>query len=169
MPVIIEIKASCPDPEQARMILSELKAEHKGTDHQIDTYFNVKEGRLKLREGNIENNLIFYKRNDQSGPKRSDVILFPGGQDPNLKNILREVLGIMIVVDKQRDIYFIENVKFHIDEVRDLGNFIEIEAIGESGDEDALDKQCKHFMEVLNISSDQLLSVSYSDLLLKKE
>jgi len=60
MPVIIEIKASCPDPEQARMILSELKAEHKGTDHQIDTYFNVKEGRLKLREGNIENNLIFY-------------------------------------------------------------------------------------------------------------
>ena len=35
-----------------------------GEDHQVDTYFNVAVGRLKLREGNIENALIHYERED---------------------------------------------------------------------------------------------------------
>jgi len=168
MPVNIEIKAHCPNPEKAAEILNGLKAMHKGTDHQIDTYFLVKEGRLKLREGNIENNLIFYKRSNQSGPKRSDVLLYPGSSDPNLKNILEEVLGTMVVIDKQRDIYFIGNVKFHIDKVMGLGSFIEIEAIGEEGQEAELDQQCTHYIDLLGIREDQLLSVSYSDLLLEK-
>lgn len=168
MPLNIEIKAHCPDPGKAIEILSGLKADHKGKDHQLDTYFKVEEGRLKLREGKIENNLIYYKRNNQAGPKSSDVMLYPGSRDSKLKNILEEVLGIMVVVDKYRDIFFIGNVKFHIDEVKQLGSFIEIEAIGEKGQEKALEQQCKYYMEVLNIADDQLLSMSYSDLLLQK-
>ncbi len=167
MPVNIEIKAHCPNPEKAASILAGLNAEYKGKDHQVDTYFQVKEGRLKLREGNIENNLIYYKRSDKSGPKRSDVVLYPGSNDPNLKNILQQVLGIMVIVDKQRDIYFIDNVKFHIDEVQGLGSFIEIEAIGEQGEEDTLDQQCNHYMAILDITDNQLISISYSDLLLQ--
>ncbi|RLD35727.1 MAG: adenylate cyclase [Bacteroidetes bacterium] len=169
MPVNIEIKARCPDPGAAAKILAGLGADYRGTDHQIDTYFTVKEGRLKLREGSIEKNLIYYKRSDQAGPKKSEVLLYPGGENPHLRKILEEVLGIMVVVDKHRDIYFIDNVKFHIDRVEGLGNFLEIEAIGESGEEEALDKQCKHFIKILNISDDQLLSVSYSDLLLERQ
>jgi predicted adenylyl cyclase CyaB len=169
MPVNIEIKARCPDPEAAAKILTGLGADLRGTDHQTDTYFTVEEGRLKLREGNIEKNLIYYKRSDQAGPKKSEVMLYPGSENPYLKKILEEVLGIMVVVDKQRDIYFIDNVKFHIDRVEGLGTFLEIEAIGESGEENALQGQCKHYMEVLNISDDQLLSVSYSDLLLQRK
>ncbi len=169
MPVNIEIKARCADPEKAAEILSELNAEHIGTDHQVDTYFRVEEGRLKLREGNIENNLIFYKRSDQAGPKRSDVILHPAGNDPNLKHILEETLGILIVVDKIRDIYFIDNVKFHIDNVEGLGTFVEIEAIGEEAEAFGLNRQCRHFMDALNIGEDQLISISYSDLLLEIE
>jgi adenylate cyclase class 2 len=169
MPVNIEIKAHCPDPKKAEEILLGLNVVFKGKDHQVDTYFKVNEGRLKLREGNIENNLIYYKRTDQSGPKRSDVILYPGSRDANLKKILQDVLGIMVVVDKQRDIYFIDNVKFHIDEVQELGSFIEIEAIGEQGQEDRLDQQCKHYMSILDITDNQLISISYSDLLLQKK
>lgn len=168
MPVNIEIKAHYPEPGKARVILSKLNAHHKGTDHQVDTYFKVGEGRLKLREGNIENNLIYYKRSNQEGPKKSEVILYPSDKHPGLKQILSETLGILTIVDKQRDILFIENVKFHIDKVEGLGSFIEIEAIGEEGDEVKLNKQCKHFMKVLNISDEHLISVSYSDLLLDK-
>jgi adenylate cyclase class 2 len=167
MPVNIEIKAYCADPQTAVEILIGNNADYKGKDHQVDTYFKVDNGRLKLRVGNIENNLIFYKRADQAGPKKSDVILHPTGDDKNIKDILREVLGIKVVVDKQRDIYFIDNVKFHIDEVKGLGSFVEIEAIGEQGQEDELNKQCKYFMDLLHIKEADLIVDSYSDLLLK--
>ena len=58
MPLNIEIKAKCQVPEKIHQILRKKEAEFKGIDHQIDTYFNVNDGRLKLREGNIENHLI---------------------------------------------------------------------------------------------------------------
>ena len=34
----------------------------RGMDFQRDTYFNVPQGRLKLRDGNIEKALISYNR-----------------------------------------------------------------------------------------------------------
>lgn len=71
----VEIKARRPDPERIRAILRSRDTEFKGTDHQIDTYFKVPAGRLKLREGNIENALIFYSRPDQAGPKEAEVSL----------------------------------------------------------------------------------------------
>jgi adenylate cyclase class IV len=45
---------------------------------------------------------------------------------------------------------------------------LEIEAIGDEGQETELDHQCKYYMGLLGIADDQLLSVSYSDLLLEK-
>ena len=75
MPVnIIEIKAKCADVSQIRSILLANKADFKGIDHQIDTYFKAPIGRLKLRAGNIENTLIHYNRPNQAGPKNSQVI-----------------------------------------------------------------------------------------------
>ena len=46
-----EIKARCTDQEAVRHYLREHGADFKGTDHQIDTYFHVPKGRLKLRQG----------------------------------------------------------------------------------------------------------------------
>ena len=62
MALNIEIKAKTNHSEFIRGYLQANKAEFKGTDFQADTYFNVPNGRLKLREGNIENNLIHYER-----------------------------------------------------------------------------------------------------------
>jgi adenylate cyclase class IV len=56
----IEIKARCNDLDKIRSILKTKNALFKGVDNQVDTYFNSKIGRLKLREGNIESNLIYY-------------------------------------------------------------------------------------------------------------
>jgi adenylate cyclase, class 2 len=60
--LIVEIKARCSDPEKIRTILRARGARFAGLDHQVDTYFRVSAGRLKLREGKIENALIFYCR-----------------------------------------------------------------------------------------------------------
>ena len=73
----VEIKAKCPNPESVRTALRRRNARFAGMDHQVDTYFRVPQGRLKLRQGNIENNLIAYRRPEHSGPKTSDVALAP--------------------------------------------------------------------------------------------
>jgi len=166
----IEIKAKCNNQGKIRSILNSLNADFKGVDHQIDTYFEVNEGRLKLREGNIENYLIYYKRGNQKGPKQSNVILFEITRNSSLKDILINSLKVLAVVDKKREIYFIENVKFHIDVVKVLGNFIEIEAIDKSGKigKEKLLKQCKRYLKSFGIPEKDLIEGSYSDLLLKK-
>lgn len=164
----VEIKAKSNNQEAVRAILVANGAISHGTDHQVDTYFQVNRGRLKLREGNIENNLIHYIRANQAGPKSSDIILFKSDPESTLKNILTASLGVLTVVDKQREIYFIDHVKFHIDTVVGLGLFIEIEVIDDTGTVkvDVLEQQCNHYRELLGISDADLISESYSDLIM---
>lgn len=166
----VEIKARSNGPDRIRNILKELGADFNGTDHQIDTYFRVRSGRLKLREGDIENYLIFYEREDQEGPKQSRVTLFPTTPGSSLKNILQHALGELVCVDKTREIYFLDNMKFHLDSVVDLGTFVEIEAIDVDGSigKETLYAQCQKYLSLFGISSDDLISHSYSDLLVKK-
>ncbi len=162
----IEIKARCAHPEEIRDLLNKLQAEFIGTDYQTDTYFNVPHGRLKLREGNIENALIHYFRNDQAGPKRSDISLYKTQPRSDLKQVLTAALGLLAVVSKRRQIYFIENVKFHIDEVQQLGAFVEVEAIDRDGSigEEKLREQCQYYLNLFKIRKEDLVEVSYSDL-----
>jgi len=168
MPYNIEIKAKCKNPDKIKNILKELNADFKGIDHQIDTYFKVPKGRMKLREGNIEQSLIFYQRTNQAGPKGSEVDLHKPNQDGNLKPLLANALGILAVVDKHRGIYFVDNVKFHVDKVNGLGDFVEIEAIDKDGSigEAALLSQCRHYMELFEIEKEDLLEGSYSDMIM---
>lgn len=146
-------------------------AEFRGTDHQTDTYFNSPRGRLKLREGNIENNLIYYERPDQAGPKQSFFKLVKVADAAGLKDALNASMGIKVIVRKQREIWYIANVKFHIDEVEGLGAFMEIEAgnlLAPELDRDALQRQCDHYMQAMGVREADLLQVSYSDLLMDK-
>ena len=166
----IEIKARCANPQALRDILRSQGADFRGTDYQTDTYFKVERGRLKLREGNIENALVYYEREDQEGPKQAQVTLYPATPGSGLKEILTQSLGILVVVKKQREIYFIDNVKFHLDAVEGLGTFAEIEAIDQDGTvgREKLLAQCHVFLELLRITPDDLVAVSYSDLLLQR-
>jgi predicted adenylyl cyclase CyaB len=163
----VEIKARCAHPEQVRSVLVQRKARFAGRDHQVDTYFHVEQGRLKLREGNIENALIHYRRPNESGPKTSDVLLhlMPG---PGLKQILLAALGMLIAVEKQREIYYLDNVKIHLDQVEGLGSFVEIEAAGdENAERRALLGQCRELMTAFGVREEDLVAESYSDLLLQ--
>ncbi|SEP87891.1 class IV adenylate cyclase [Neolewinella agarilytica] len=169
---LVEIKARSSRAATQRKILLAHGAEFKGTDHQVDHYFNVPEGRLKLRSGNIEHSLIFYKRNNQAGPKDSSVALTRIATQElanSFAQTLDAALGTWVKVDKQREIYFIDNVKFHLDEVVGLGSFLEIEAIGNSPDQrPELLAQCQQYMKLLEVRPDELVENSYSDLLTQK-
>jgi predicted adenylyl cyclase CyaB len=164
----IEIKARTYNADRIRKYLFDHSAEFKGTDEQTDTYFNVSNGRLKLREGNIERNLIYYNRPNQEGPKLSDFQLFAVDDSNSLRSMLTAAIGVKVVVRKKREIYFIENVKFHLDTLEVLGNFIEIEASNKSHEisVDKLREQCSFYMKELDISDQYLINSSYSDLLI---
>lgn len=165
----VEIKARCDNHEPIRTILKKHHARFRGEDHQVDTYFDVDEGRLKLREGRIENNLIYYQRPNSKNPKTSDIQLVPIDSPAELKKLLAASLGVKTVVDKRREIYFINNVKFHLDTVETMGTFVEIEAIGEHQKQKVqLREQCHHFMKLFHIKEQDLVSHSYSDMALMK-
>jgi adenylate cyclase, class 2 len=170
MHINYEFKARCTDINELETILLKRNPRFVGTDHQVDTYFNVRHGRLKLREGNIENALIHYERTDTAGAKQSNVSLFQHQPDAHLKDCLTRALGIKAVVDKKRKIYFIGNVKFHFDEVEGLGSFVEVEAIDSDGSLgiEKLKEQCNVYAHLFSIRQEDFIAESYSDLLAKK-
>ncbi len=163
----IEIKARTNKTDQIRKFLLKNGADYKGIDVQTDTYFNVPTGRLKLRQGNIENSLIFYNRANTSGPKQSDFDLHVVEYGDTLKSILSKAMGVKIIVKKSREIYYIENVKFHLDTLEGLGQFVEIEATNKAIDlpVEKLREQCSFYMNEFGINEEDLVPSSYSDML----
>lgn len=165
----IEFKAVSNRLAEQEVVLLQHNPLFIGEDHQVDTYFNVNIGRLKLREGNIENALIHYERENTAGAKSSHVLLYNHQPDKTLKDILIKTLGIKAVVDKRRKIYFIGNVKFHFDTVKDLGTFVEVEAIDRDGSigKEKLQAQCDEYAALLGVKPEDYCPVSYSDIILE--
>ena len=162
----IEIKARCADLEKAEEKLTALGAGPAGTFAQKDTYFRVPEGRLKLRViGPDDGHLIFYRRKDTPEPKRSDYEI-AGTTDPEaLGRMLRELLGAWVEVEKRREVWLWENVRIHLDEVEELGSFVELEAVTEEQGVEESQQRVETLMRALEIGPDHLVACSYGDLL----
>jgi len=163
----LEIKARCADLAEARRRAAAIATEHLGVDHQVDTYFNTSQGRLKLRESSLSGGqLVPYLRPDQEGPKRSDYRVIPVEEPAGLKRLLSEILGIHRIVDKQREIFLFENVRIHLDRVKGLGTFLELEAVFDGSPVAEAEQQRKvdWLMKELQIAPGELLATSYEAL-----
>jgi predicted adenylyl cyclase CyaB len=164
----IEIKAVVNDLEPFRQLLLPLGAVFQGTDLQVDTYFEVPHGRLKLREGDLEKALIYYQRPNQKAPKLAQVMLVNLTETTPLKTLLSAAFRVKVIVTKRREIYFLDNLKIHLDQVDGLGRFVEIEALGtEHTSEAILREQCQALIQKLNLHQAEFCADSYSDMLLK--
>jgi len=163
-----EFKARLNNESRVREALKRLKARYIGTDHQIDTYFRVPSGRLKVREGRLENALIFYRRDNLRRARKSAVELMLLPRRNSLRAILANSLGTLAVVNKRREIYFVKNVKIHLDRVRRLGRFLEVEAISRTGDVKKTRSQARQFQGIFGITANDIVAESYSDLILAK-
>jgi len=161
----IELKARLPSLDKAREIASRLATDRLEDQHQIDTYFHCKQGRLKLREINRERaELIWYERPDQSEPKASNYCLVPMDDPAAAKQSLVAALGVRQVVEKHREIYLYDNVRIHLDRVVNLGEFLEFEAVlGPDVGAEEGNAQVKYLREQFGIASSDLLTGSYAD------
>jgi len=162
-----EFKARCRDLEGAARRARAAGARWVAREHQIDTYYRVAEGRLKVRETGSRAVLVWYFRGDRLRSKRSDVLLLSLPDVRSVKAALARTLGVKVVVDKVRRIYLRENVRVHIDRVKGLGDFVEIESVGAATDFPRLKRQAEEMAHDLGLRPRDLIRGSYSDLLLK--
>ncbi|WP_299821479.1 CYTH domain-containing protein [uncultured Pontibacter sp.] len=159
----ITIKAHCDNPAEAESILLGLNATYQGQDVQTDTHYETDLGKLKYRKGNVEHVLMQYNRVQLDDAKKTEVYLYL--KNPTAATITAVCGGKKVIAEvrKVRKIFFIDNVKFHIDQVEGQGNFLEIEAIDLDGSvgEEVLRQQCDYYKEQLQIQEEDLVPEGY--------
>src|SRR5206468_9995295 len=131
----IEIKARVSDLPRLRVKVGSLAPAPPAVFFQTDTFFVVPRGRLKLRQlSDGSGELIFYKRPDQAGPKPSAYVRCACPTPKAVLEVLGQALGVRGVVEKRREVFKISRSRIHLDEVRALGTFLEIEVVLDDGD-----------------------------------
>jgi predicted adenylyl cyclase CyaB len=162
----VELKAIDPDRERSLAVCETLGATAHGVLIQRDTYFHAPHGRLKLREEEgAPPHLIAYKRHDQAGQRESRYRIVHVDQVAELRAALSSALGIKVVVAKKRSLFLWNEVRIHLDEVEDLGDFIEFEAV--AGDTPDLSREKAHvatMRQAFAIDDPHVIADSYGDL-----
>lgn len=165
----IEIKAKLKNFEKTAKKLGEICTSGPVILEQKDIFYRCPFGRLKLRI--IKDNhseLIFYRRPDKTGPKNSlyYILKIPY---PKIAGFLLSIIpGKRGVVEKTRTVYFVENTRIHLDDVKDLGKFLELEVVlkqGQSAEEGI--NTAKKLMNFLEIEEENLIDGAYIDLLIQ--
>ena len=152
--------------QRAEENLNSIGAGLAGTFRQKDTYFKALSGRLKLREiGPDEGQVVYYERSDVAGPKRSDYEVASTSDPLSMRIVLKNIFGISVEVKKTRQVWLWENVRIHLDNVKDLGHFVELEALTEEQGIGESQSRIETLMRALEISNDDLVKGSYGDLL----
>ncbi len=164
----LELKARVPSIELSLERARGSGAEYAGMLIQVDTYFNVSQGRLKLREaeGGLAE-LIFYERSEVESERWSNYQKTAVADPDSLKLLLKDALGLRAVVRKQRHLFLLPGARIHIDEVEDLGSFLEFE-IAEAGPGECR-RRMKSLRQVFEIQEESVIRSSYVDLLLEKK
>jgi adenylate cyclase class IV len=134
----LELKVCCPEAGWTDVRVRLLSSGTRLTAlRQIDTYFAVPRGRLKLREiagpgdGERAAELIGYTRPNLAGARWSHYERVPiaPSDAPALIRALTATIGLRVVVAKTREIALLGRTRVHLDRVDDLGNFVELETV----------------------------------------
>jgi adenylate cyclase, class 2 len=167
----LEIKARTQSHEDLKHQLKKLGAQYIETLLQIDTYYPCKEGRLKIREINGEiAELIAYQRPNVASSKISSYTIqqIPISGLKTEKKKLQNQLGVMVVVEKNRELWKYKNTRIHLDNVAGLGKFLELETVANAISDQQMKVEHKKVADFLHLKNYATCSLSYSDLLLQK-
>jgi len=169
MPANIEIKARARNFSEIKSHAEKISDTPVEVIPQEDTFFNIPQGRLKLRVLAPDRaQLIYYTRPNREGPKRSDYHIVETSDPENLKRILELAYGVRGVVKKTRYLYLIGQTRVHLDDVEGLGQFMELEVVMQEGQSDAEgEKIANELMTSLGVERSDLLEGAYMDLLEK--
>jgi len=168
LPYNIEIKAKVSNMDKLRSLAKNIATKPCQIIHQEDVFFQTGTGRLKLRilSPNI-GKLIHYERPNTNGIKLSSYLIYETSKPGELRNLLATSLGEIITVKKKRELYITGQTRIHLDEVDELGSFMELEVVL-NPDQTPEDGRliASELMEKLGVNESDLVSCAYADLLL---
>jgi adenylate cyclase class IV len=163
----VEIKARAADPAALRARVAALATAPPVWIGQTDTFFTVARGRLKLRRfDDGTGRLIFYERDDTTGPKTSFYSMSTCPDAREMEAVLTRALGVRGIVEKRRELFMIGRTRVHLDDVRGLGHFLELEVVLREGEPAADgDREAHDLMVKLGVPAAALVAPAYIDLL----
>ena len=167
MPQNLEVKIKLGSFNAVKKMLNKIGADFEATLNQKDIYYKNSGGLLKLRIENGAESLIHYKRNENSKNRWSNYSLLKFNEG-NAEKFLRQIFKIETVVEKKRLLYMYNNTRIHLDKIKRLGNYLELETLVLNGQADA-QKRFKEMVELLNLDLNKQIRKSNRDLMLGKK
>ena len=164
MPKNLEIKVKLSSHKEVKAILNRNKIHFEELLIQKDIYYKVDRGILKLRIEKDKQTLIFYNRNEKSKKRWSDYHLLEISKTDGNK-YLNRFLDVLTIVNKKRELYLYNNTRIHLDYVKNLGYFLELETIVKTGLKDA-EKRYNYVLDLLELQNKNEIRASYKDLLI---
>jgi adenylate cyclase class IV len=164
MPTNLELKIRVTSHQSLKKILEQIGAENKGMLKQKDVYYSIPNGLLKLRIENGYEGLIFYNRNENNKNRWSDfeVLQFANAKGEKFFNNLFDV---EVIVKKKRELFYYDDTRIHLDTVKYLGKFLELETLVINGKVDAK-KRFEKIISLLKLDESKQIRKSYKDLLM---
>jgi len=163
---LVEIKAKVKNLNKLRKKLKEFNAKRIGIFKQVDFYFKVPVGRLKIRKVNETSvKLIYYEREDIPKPKKCRAFILDISDE--IANIIFRVLEEWkdVVVSKIREVYNLTGVKIHLDFVNNLGSFLEFELEVDPKKVTEAKLRLLNLLKKFDVKKSSMESFSYSDMI----
>lgn len=161
----LELKARVADLDLARERALALGARRAGTERQVDRYFRVPAGRLKLRESSADGaHLIAYLRPEDDRFRESRFHRLPAADPDGLAEALAAMLGAGPRVAKTREVWWWRDVRIHLDRVDGRGEYVELEArVDAIGDPGEAGRRLERLVRTLGIEPGDVVNGSYGD------
>lgn len=167
MPTNLEIKVPVKSLSNLIKIVEREGGKKIYSSRQIDVYYKLENGRLKVRNSSGEKSVIFYRRIEDGSERWSDFEVIPVTNPNDWIKFFDNFLERLVVVDKHRTLYHLKNTRIHFDRIKGLGNFVELETKVINGKGKAR-KEFLWIMNLLKLNPDNQILKSYSDLILIK-
>lgn len=166
----LEIKVELRDLSEISHNIKSMGLRESANLYQIDKYYLVGKKRLKLRSVNNELQLIYYTRSDVEGSRMSHycIFRFKVQSQKLIEKTLSLFFTVKTVIIKKRILYLYRNTRIHLDEVENLGRFLELETVFDKNlPQNNFYKEHGAVINALGLSKYKKIGLSYSDLILR--
>lgn len=165
----LEIKVELKNLDEVAHDIETMGLREVGSLYQIDKYYLVGKKKLKLR--NVNNNelhLIYYSRPDVERSRVSHYYIFRFRAQS--QRLIEKTLGLFFtlktIIVKKRILYLYRHTRIHLDDVENIGKFLELETIFDKNlPLSNFYKEHNTIVNALRLSRYRKIRSSYSDLI----